>query len=138
MGKAHVIESHLNADLGSLDHWFDNNYLTLNTFKSKFVLFGSNRQLQTCQGVNIFINNECLNQVSRRVIHKNRTWNKQIKSLISKMNQRIGLLQRVKPLLTLDVRITLYNTLISPLFDYANVIWGDKDNTTLMSDLQIM
>ena len=26
------IESHLNADLGNLAHWFDNNYLTLNTY----------------------------------------------------------------------------------------------------------
>ena len=52
------------------------------------------------------------------------------------MNQKIGLLKRVKPLLPLDAQITLYNTLISPLFDYADVIWGDKDNTTLMGDLQ--
>ena len=66
------------------------------------------------------------------------TWNEQIDSLITKVNQRIGLLKRVAPLLPLDTRITLYNTLISPLFDYADVIWGDKDNTTLMGDLQIL
>ena len=71
-------------------------------------------------------------------IHKNMTWNEQIDSLIIKVNQRIGLLKRVKPLLPLDALITLYNTLISPLFDYADVIWGDKDNTTLMADLQIL
>ena len=71
-------------------------------------------------------------------IHKDMTWNEQIDSLITKVNQRIGLLRRVKPLLPADARITLYNTLISPLFDYADVIWGDKDNTTLMGDLQIL
>ena len=54
------------------------------------------------------------------------------------MNQRIGLLNHVKPLLPLDARVTLYNTLISPLFDYADVIWGNKDKTTLMGDLQIL
>lgn len=32
-------------------------------------------------------------------IHKNMTWNEQIDSLIIKVNQRIGLLKRVKPLL---------------------------------------
>ena len=57
-------------------------------------------------------------------------WNEQIDSLIAKVNQRIGLLKRVKPLSPLDARITLYNTLISPLFDYADAIWGDKHNTT--------
>ena len=71
-------------------------------------------------------------------IHKNMTWNEQIDSLITKVNQRIGLLRCVKPLLPVDARITLYYTLISPLFDYTDVIWGDKDNTTLMGDLQIL
>ena len=33
------IEYHLSADLANLAEWFNNNYLTLNTSKSKFVLF---------------------------------------------------------------------------------------------------
>ena len=99
--------------------------------------------MQSCHDVKLFINNVCLeNSDSIKYlgvkIHKNMTWNEQIDSLITKVNQRIGLLKRVKPLLPLDVLITLYNTLISPLFDYADVIWGDKDNTTLMADLQIL
>ena len=43
------IEYHLNADLANLAEWFNNNYLTLNTSKSKFVLFGGDRRLPTCQ-----------------------------------------------------------------------------------------
>ena len=43
------IEHHLNADLANLAEWFNNNYLTLNTSKSKFVLFGGDRRLPTCQ-----------------------------------------------------------------------------------------
>ena len=62
------------------------------------------------------------------------TWNEQIDSLITKLNHKIGLLERVKSPLRLDARITLYNTSISPLFDYADVIWGHKGNTTLMGD----
>ena len=34
-------------------------------------------------------------------------------------------------------RVTLYNNLILPLFDYRDVIWGDKNNDTIMSKLQI-
>ena len=40
-------------------------------------------------------------------------------------------------LLPLQARANLYN-LISFLFDLANVIWGDKDNSIPMDDLQIM
>ena len=39
------IEYHLNTDLANLAEWFNNNYLTLNTSKSKFVLFGGDRRL---------------------------------------------------------------------------------------------
>ena len=38
---------------------------------------------------------------------------------------------------SITIRCTDY-TLISPLFDYVDVMWGDKDNTTLMGDLQIL
>ena len=45
------------------------------------------------------------------VIHKNLTWNEHIESLIAKVNQRIGLLNRIKHLLPLDARVALYNAL---------------------------
>ena len=32
----------------------------------------------------------------------------------------------------------LYNALIRPLFDFADTIWGDRDNITLMHDLQVL
>ena len=54
------------------------------------------------------------------------------------MNQRIGLLNRIKHLLPLDARVALYNALIRPLFDFADTILGDRDNITLMHDLQVL
>ena len=55
-----------------------------------------------------------------------------------KINQRIGLIRRIRNLLRLQTRGTLYNNLILPLFDYGDVVWGDKNNDTLMSELQIL
>ena len=114
------IEYYLNADLANLAVWFNNNYLTLNTSKSKFVLFGGDRRLQTCQGVKLVIdheNLECEDSIKYLgvVIHKNLTWNEHIESLIAKVNQRIGLLNRIKHLLPLDARVAIYNALIRPL-----------------------
>ena len=130
------IEYHLNADLANLAEWSNNNYLTLNTSKSKFVLFGGDRRLQTCQGVKLVIdheNLECDDSIKYLgvVLHENLTWNARIESLIAKVNQRIGLLNRIKHLLPLDSRVALYNALIRPLFDFADTIWGDRDNITL-------
>ena len=54
------IEYHLNTDLANLAEWFNNKYLTLKTSKSKFVLFGVDRRLQNCQGIELVIDQETL------------------------------------------------------------------------------
>ena len=51
--------------------------------------------------------------------------------------QRIGMLKRVRFFLPKELT-TLYNSIILPLFDYADVIWGDKNNKGSMEDLQIL
>ena len=48
------------CDLANLAEWFNNNYLTLNTPKSKFVLFEGDRTWQICQGVKLVIDHENL------------------------------------------------------------------------------
>ena len=111
------IEYHLNADVANLAEWFNSNYLTLNASKSKFVLFGGDRRMQTCRGIKLFIDHENLEREDSIkyvgvVIHKNLTWNEHIESLIAKVNQRIGLLNRIKHLLPLDERVALYNALV--------------------------
>ena len=30
------------------------------------------------------------------------------------------------------------NSLVMPLFDYADLVWGDKHNVTLMTSLQVL
>ena len=38
----------------------------------------------------------------------------------------------------LHTKLTLYNCLIIPLFDYGDTVWGDKNNNTLMGQLQVL
>ena len=58
------------------------------------------------------------------------------KNIVKKTNQRLGHLRRIKPLLPLHARLTLYHSLILPLFVYGDIIWGDKNNIQLIIDLQ--
>ena len=56
-------------------------------------------------------------------IHMNLTWNEHMESLTAKVNQRIGLLNRIKRLLPLDARVALYNALwAGPL----EKLWGGR------------
>ena len=34
--------------------------------------------------------------------------------------------------------ILFYKSLVMPLFEYADLVWGDKHNVTLMSSLQVL
>ena len=66
------------------------------------------------------------------------TWGDHVEAISTKINQRLGLLKRISYLPPLETRITLYNSLVRPLFDYGDTIWGDKGNTTLMNELQLL
>ncbi len=137
------LEDKLNSDLTSLSRWLNVNLLTLNVTKCKSVVFGSQQKLAKVNQISLEIN-EC--QIDGEdsfkylgvILHKNMTWLEHIDHLNTKVCQRLGVLQRVKHLLPRDARITLYNSLILPLFDYADVVWGDKNNVVLMNQIQVL
>ena len=66
------------------------------------------------------------------------TWGDRVEATSTEINQRLGLLKRISYLLPLETRITLYNSLVCPLFDYDETILGDKGNTALMNELQLL
>lgn len=137
------LEDKLNTDLEILCNWFNNNLLTLNVEKCKFVIFGSPRKLNSFCDLSLDINTQIL---ERRKTFKylgiklsqNMSWSDHIDALSKKVNQRLGVLRRVKHLLPLHGRLNLYNYLILPLFDYADIVWGDKNNEVLMHNLQVL
>ena len=66
------------------------------------------------------------------------TWSEHVDNLCSKVNKRLGLLKRIKHLLPHFARVLYYTSVIQPLFDYGDIVWGDKNNCTLMNNLQIL
>ena len=90
-----------------LTHTANNQTALCNHVLSKFV---GDKRLQTCQDVKLVVDHENLESEDSIkhlgvVIHKNLTWNDHIETLIAKVNQRIGLLNRIKHLLPLDARV---------------------------------
>jgi len=61
------------------------------------------------------------------------SWYDHVDAIGTKINQRLG-----KKHLPTHACITFYNSLISALFDYADIVWGDKNNTSLMHQLQVL
>ena len=98
-------------------------------------MFGGDRRLQTCQGIKLVIDHENLESEDSIkylgvVIHKNLTWNKHIDRIIDCESESKNWLVIKDLSLPLDARVALYNALKRPLFDFADTIWGDRDNIT--------
>ena len=137
------LESKLNSDLATISNWFSSNLLTLNISKCNFVIFGNSRRLKLVNDVSLKVNSTAIDRSDSFkylgvVINQTMSWSEHIDSITTKINQRIGMIKRIRHLLSLHAKLTLYNCLIIPLFDYGDTVWGDKNNDTLMGQLQVL
>ena len=61
------------------------------------------------------------------------TWNVHINYINNKMSKSLGILHKIKHLLTSDTLLTLYYTLFYPYLQYCNAVWGMANKTTTKS-----
>ena len=107
------------------------------------MLVGSNRKLESKMALTVSIFDHNVNNVNSFkylgiFISSDFTWTNHVEYIAGKINQRLGLLNRIKHLLPFSARLLFYNSLVMPLFDYADLVWGDKHNVTLMTSLQVL
>ncbi len=57
------IQTALNQDLALVKNWLDENKLTLNAKKTKFMVFGTRRRLKKCRNIRINLENEEIERV---------------------------------------------------------------------------
>ena len=137
------LEQKLNSDLLNLSHWLAAKRLTLNTSKCKFMVFASSTKLTRLKNVNLLINNNPLNRLESFkylgiTLSPTLSWSDHVEAISNQIYKRLGVIRRVKHLLTLESRFTLVNSLVMPIFDYVDFVWGDKNNSVLMDHLQVL
>ena len=59
-----------------------------------------------------------------------------VEYITGKINQGLGLLNRVKHLMPFSARLLFYNSLVTPLFDHADLVWRQTYYVTLMTCIQ--
>jgi hypothetical protein len=72
------------------------------------------------------------------IINETLYWADHIDYVRTKLAKRLGIFKRIKHLLPFHARLLVVNSLILPLLDYDDLVWGDKNNVSLMNDLQIL
>ena len=128
-GKSLIeIRTNLEADARMLHRWFDANKLSLNKSKSKVMLFCSNRHKLRDEPLCIPLGGEQLVQVSQfkylgMELDAHLNFNAHVDKVCGKVNQRTGLLWRVRPFIFLNLAKQLYTSLVEPLFLYLDHIY---------------
>ena len=106
------------------------------------MLVGSNRKLESKMALTVSIFDHNVNNVNSLkylgIFISDFTWTNHVEYIAGKINQRLGLLNRIKHLLPFSARLLFYNSLVMPLFGYVDLVWGDKHNVTLMTSLQVL
>ena len=106
-------------------------------------IHGSNRKLANVSSLSLSIFDCDLDSVNKFnysgiMLASDFTWSDHVEYVISKANQRLGLLRRIKHLLPFAARLLFYKSLVLSVFDYGDLVWGDKNNVTLINDQQIL
>ncbi len=105
----------------------DDNRLSANTDKCEFIQIGTYQALRNVSEIHIHINNEPLNQVSvskylAMFMGESLKWDHHIDSIIKKGSAKIDMLTSIHKVVPTDTLRLLYNTMVQPHFDYANVV----------------
>ena len=122
----------LNKELELLSIWFKANKLSLNTNKTKFMVFNFGKKAHSATQFhsNVIINNSIIEQVTVTkflgvLIDENFSWDYHIQSIHQKISKNVSVLYRSKRLLDSHSLYILYCSLILPYINYACEIWGN-------------
>ncbi len=65
------------------------------------------------------------------IIDESLTWDKHIYKLCNKISKKLGLLKGLKNFIPSNTVLMLFNSLVLPHFDCANVVWGTACGTQI-------
>ena len=118
----------LNQDLLAVAKWLNEHKLTLNLDKTKCMLIGSDRKLESNVALTVSIFDHCVDDVTcfkylGILISSDFTWTNHVEYMAGRIHQRLGLLRRIKHLLSFTARI-LSIRVLSCLYSSMQIEFG--------------
>ena len=129
----------LQTDLDILDLWCRQHKLSINTNKTKTVLFGTRRFNNNITCTNLAIAGDEIMFVDEYkylgiILDKNLTYSKHIKYIQGLAAHKIYMLSKIRSCINQSTAIQIYKTKILPYFDQGDILYIDafqKDRTKL-------
>ena len=92
------------------------------------------------ENIKIDLDSNVIKQVDKAkslglIIDKNLSWSNHIDMKCKKLSSAIGALKRIRPFISIQTAIEIYNAIIQPHFDYCSPVW-DEFNATLREKMQ--
>ena len=125
----------LQDDLNRVSYWLKGNRLSLNVTKTKTLCF-STQHYRHGTNLNLNIDGTPLEQVSSykylgMVLDNRLNFNLHIDRLVKKSRQRIGCVGRVRKYITKSIALTLYKSMVLPLFDFGDILYSTSSQDSL-------
>ena len=121
------LERELNEEISKVYCWLLSNKLTLNTAKSKFLIFFKHPKV--IPRLNLKIAGNTIEQVAEIKflginIDQNITWKSHVTKTAIKISRVISVLNKFKHIFPQHILRTIYNCLIQPHLIYGLYLWG--------------
>jgi len=127
----------LNRELVKVRDWMMINKLSLNTTKTKYILF-SKPKSHIHITTELKLNNEIISRVTSAkflgiYIDEKLIWNIHISNICKKISKGIGIINKAKKSLNVPSLLTLYYSFLHPYITYGIEVWGKAYNMYLLS-----
>lgn len=137
-----TLQCQMNNNMLKIAQWFENNQLTLNIKKTKFMIFGTAHSLNNYHNILLKYDNDTIERVDKFkylgvIFDPLLSWCEHVDYISSVVSKRIGVIRRVKFYLPSHTLNMLANALVFPHFDYCSPIWSNC-NTEQSNSLQIL
>lgn len=118
------IEGHINSDLIKLNKWMETNKLTVNTDKTKYMVFNRTNDTK----LNIFYMGKPLQQVNNFkylgvTLDKHLSWESQIKKIVSGLSSICGLFRKISSYVPMSSKLSI-STLCFNLKYFMEYLFG--------------
>ena len=127
----------LQRNLDRFAEWCTQNQLTINTKKSKCVLFGSKKFTKIKDLPVIILNNKVLDYVDSYkylgvTLDRNLNFQQYVREVFNLVSHKIYMLSRIRQFINKDVSLLIYKTKILPYLDYGDILYDGADSKSLV------
>ncbi|XP_022803109.1 uncharacterized protein LOC111340515 [Stylophora pistillata] len=123
------LELVLTPELNNLSCWLKANKLSLNVAKTELIIIGSRQRLSAqCDDLEIRIDDQIIKRVGKTkslgvITAAQLTLGNHVEEIYKKVSSGIGALKRVRPFISKETAIQIYDALIIPHFDSSSPVW---------------